>query len=99
MSQQGTSFVSGSIATHVQAFSAALRFLIGRAVFTLSVNKRPDFVALDSPAGKIAENLVLVFRAGATKIAQQFHNRCAVDSGHPRDSTKGVSLDQSGDYL
>src|SRR6266496_3339655 len=48
----------------------SIHSLLKRAVFVLGVNERPNLVALDSLAGKIAKNFVLVLRTGAAKIAK-----------------------------
>jgi hypothetical protein len=45
--------------------------------------------------GKIAENPVLILRAGAAKIAEQFHYSRAVHARHSRDRSERISLNQS----
>src|SRR5260370_14378216 len=42
------------------SIAAALRLLLCGAVPILRINKRPDFVALDSLTGKVAKDFVLV---------------------------------------
>lgn len=52
------------------SITAAFRFLFQRAIPVLGVNERPNFVALNSFAGKISENFVLIFGASTAKIAK-----------------------------
>ena len=76
----------------------ALRFVLCRAILFFGINKRPDFVTLQALALQIAKNLVLIFRAGAAKIAEQFHNRRAMDACHAGDSAQRITLDQGRNY-
>jgi hypothetical protein len=76
------------------SIAAALSFLFYGAIPILRVNKRPDFVALDSFTGKIAKDLVLILGAGSAKIAKQLHNRCAMDSGHARNRASNCTTTQ-----
>jgi hypothetical protein len=94
MNQQGASFVSASSATHVQNVARALLFYLRRAILFIRSYERPDFVALDSFAGKIPKNLILIFGAGAAKVAEQFHNGRAMDARYPCNRAHGISLNQ-----
>jgi hypothetical protein len=77
------------------AIASAFGFLFRGAILFLRVNKRPNFVALDSLRAKIAKRFVLIFGAGTAKIAQQFHDRCAVHASHPGDGAQRIALNQS----
>jgi hypothetical protein len=73
--------------------------LFGGAVLFLRVNKRPNFIALYSAAFQIAQNFVLIFRAGAAKTAQQLNDRIFSNTRHSDSRADTVSLDQAGNDL
>jgi hypothetical protein len=79
--------------------ASAFRFVLRTAILFLGVNKAPNFVALQALAGEIAQRLVLIFRAGAAKIAKQCHNRCAMHAGHTGDRPQGIYFHQCSDNL
>ena len=79
------------------AIAAALRLLLRRAILSFRINERPNLVTLDSFTGKIAKNLVLIFRTGAAKIAKQFHYRGAMYATHASDGAKRIAFDQGCD--
>src|SRR6266404_248148 len=68
-----------------------------RNVLCFRIAKAPNLITLDTFAAKIPKNLVLIFRAGTAKVAQQVHYYRAMDSGHSRDSAKRIAFDQSCD--
>jgi hypothetical protein len=79
--------------------SRAVHSLLKRAIPFLRINERPNLIALDSLTRKIAKNSILIFRTGATKIAQQIHNRGAMNARHSTDGAQGISLYQCSNYL
>jgi len=81
------------------SISAALHALFCRCVLFLRVNKRPNLVALDSAAFQIAKHPVLILRASAAKIAEQFNNRVLGNACYSDGSADAVSLDQTRNSL
>jgi hypothetical protein len=81
------------------AIASAFCFLLRKAILFFRVNKRPDFIALDALRAKIAKRFILIFRAGAAKITEKFHNGRAVNAGHARNGAQGIAFNQRSNYL
>jgi hypothetical protein len=77
------------------AITRSRRLLVKVAISFLRVNERPNFIALNTLALQVYKDLVMILRAGAAKIAQQFHNRCAVDTRHATNGAQRISFNQS----
>jgi hypothetical protein len=77
----------------------SLPFHFSRAIPFFGVRERPNFVALDLLASKIAKNAVLIFRTGATKIAEKFNDSVFGYAGHSHGSADAVALDQARNNL
>jgi hypothetical protein len=69
-----------------------------RQVFVFGVTERPDFIALDALAIQVAENLILIPRAGISKFNQKLLNRAAVRASHPRGGTERIALNQTSNH-
>ncbi len=75
---------------------AALGSFFGRAVLFLGINKRPDFITLDTAAFQVAKLLVLIIGASATEIAEKFDDSILGSASHSDGGADAVSLDQAG---
>jgi hypothetical protein len=67
-------------------------------ILLFAANEAPNFVTLNPFAIQIAENLVLIRRAGRAKFNQQLLNRSAMRSGHARRCPERIALNQTGNY-
>ena len=65
-------------------------FFCGNVRF-LGSHERPNFVALDTLARKIAESFVLKFRAGFSEIGQKPHYRTAMNASHAGRCAERIS--------
>jgi hypothetical protein len=81
------------------ARASSLRLLLRAAIFVLRIYEAPNLIALDFLRREIAKDFVLILGANAAKIAQQFHDRCAMDAGHASDRTQRVAFNQSSHDL
>jgi hypothetical protein len=70
-----------------------------RHVFVFGVTEIPDFIALDALALQVTKNLVLIFRASAANIRQQFQNGVKRNTRHPRRGAKGIALNQAANHF
>jgi hypothetical protein len=91
----GNKFCIGVERNPCTRIAAALRSLLDRAILSFRINETPNFIALDSLRFQIAKRLVLIFRASAAKIAEQFHDGCAMHASHSRYGTQRIALNES----
>lgn len=72
--------------------ATALLALGGGDVLFFAPDERPNFVALDTLAGQVAESLVLKFGTSFAQIGQELHDRRAMNASHASRGAEGITL-------
>ena len=76
--------------------SRSFHLLLDVAILLFCINEGPNLITLDALTFQIHENLVLIFRASAAKIAEKFDDGIFGNPRHSNSSANAVALDQTG---
>ena len=67
-------------------------------VFVFGINERPDFIALNPFAIKIAESFVLILGTRRAELNQKFLNRRAMNARHADSGAERIAFNQTGNH-
>jgi hypothetical protein len=65
----------------------------------LGSNERPNLIALEPSAGKVAKVLILIFGAREAEINKQFGDSILCHSGHANGSANAIAFNETPDDL
>ena len=79
--------------------ACALFLHFNGAILFLCSDETPNLIGLEALTFQIHESSVLILGAGATEIAEKFHDCIFRDASHARGGTNAVALNQAGNNL